>query len=178
MRPKYINGGFDMRAKLMTIGITAAAILLLALQASPQAIAQGNANKPAPAKKAKPAATKPAATAPAQTAAPAEKPAAAKKPVRRKKPKANAMAGVPSGVANCIKHLSQMAAKDPLIAYEGHPEEIVNNGLLWNDPKSKCSVGTDDGMRKKVADLASKWRMHDAAAVRSILQELEGMSPK
>src|SRR6185369_6055842 len=178
MRPKYINGGFDMRAKLMTIGITAAAILVLALQASPQAIAQGNANKQAPAKKAKPAATKPAATpAPAQAAAPAEKPAAAKKPVHRKKKPAG-MAGVPSGVANCIKHLSQMAAKDPLIAYEGHPEEIVNNGLLWNDPKSKCSVGSDEGMRKKVADLASKWRMHDAAAVRSILQELEGMSPK
>jgi len=162
----------------MTIGITAAAILVLALQASPQAIAQGNANKQAPAKKAKPAATKPAATpAPAQAAAPAEKPAAAKKPVHRKKKPAG-MAGVPSGVANCIKHLSQMAAKDPLIAYEGHPEEIVNNGLLWNDPKSKCSVGSDEGMRKKVADLASKWRMHDAAAVRSILQELEGMSPK
>lgn len=172
MRPKYINGGFDMRAKLMTIGITAAAILVLALQASPQAIAQGNANKPAPAKKAKPA-----ATAPAQAAAPAEKPAAAKKPVHRKKKPAG-MAGVPSGVANCIKHLSDMAAKDPLIAYEGHPEEIVNNGLLWNDPKSKCSVGSDDNMRKKVADLAGKWRMHDAAAVRSILQELEGMSPK
>ena len=167
-----------MRAKLMTIGITAAAILVLALQASPQAIAQGNANKPAPAKKAKPAATKPAATpAPAQAAAPAEKPAAAKKPVHRKKKPAG-MAGVPSGVANCIKHLSQMAAKDPLIAYEGHPEEIINNGLLWNDPKSKCSVGSDENMRKKVADLASKWRMHDAAAVRSILQELEGMSPK
>ena len=71
-----------------------------------------------------------------------------------------------------------MAAKDPLIAYEGHPEEVINNGLLWNDPKSKCSVGSDENMRKKVADLASKWRMHDAAAVRSILQELEGMSPK
>jgi hypothetical protein len=167
-----------MRAKLMTIGITAAAILVLALQASPQAIAQGNANKPAPAKKAKPAATKPANTAaPAQAATPAEKPAAAKKPVHRRK-KPAAMAGVPSGVANCIKHLSEMASKDPLIAYEGHPEEIINNGLLWNDPKSKCSVGSDENMRKKVADLAGKWRMHDAAAVRSILQELEGMSPK
>lgn len=164
-----------MRAKLMTIGITAAAILVLALQASPQAIAQGNANKPAPAKKAKPAATKPAPTTTPAAEAPAAKPAA-KKPVRRKKP--NAMAGVPSGVANCIQHLSQMAAKDPLIAYEGHPEEVINNGLLWNDPKSKCSVGSDENMRKKVADLASKWRMHDAAAVRSILQELEGMSPK
>jgi len=58
-----------MRAKLMMIGITAAAILVLALQASPQAIAQGNANKPAPAKKTKPAAAKPATPAPAQAAA-------------------------------------------------------------------------------------------------------------
>lgn len=166
-----------MRAKLITIGITAAVILVLALQASPQAVAQGNANKPAPAKKAKPAATKNANTAaPAQAATPAEKPAA-RKPVRRKK-KTTAMAGVPSGVATCIKHLSEMAAKDPLIAYEGHPEEIINNGLLWNDPKSKCSVGTDENMRKKVVELAGKWRMHDAAAVRSLLQELEGMAPK
>lgn len=165
-----------MKAKLMTIGITAAAILVLALQASPQAIAQGNANKPAPAKKAKPAATKPATAAtPAQAATPAEKPAAAKKPVHRKKKPAG-MAGVPSGVASCLKHLSEMAAKDPLIAYEGHPEEVINNGLLWNDPKSKCSVGSDENMRKKVAELASKWRMHDAAAVRSILQELESAS--
>jgi hypothetical protein len=166
-----------MRAKLIMLSITAAAIIALALQASPQAIAQGNANKPAPAKKAKPAATKNANTAaPAQAATPAAKPAA-KKPVPRKK-KPAAMAGVPSGVGTCIKHLSEMAAKDPLIAFEGHPEEIVNNGLLWNDPKSKCSVGTDENMRKKVFDLANKWRMHDAAAVRSILQELEGMSPK
>lgn len=167
-----------MRARLVTIGITAAAMIALALLASPQAIAQGNANKPAPAKKAKPAAAKNAnAAAPAAAATPAEKPAAAKKPVHRKKKPAT-MAGVPSGVGNCIKHLSEMAAKDPLIPYEGHPEDIVNNGLLWNDPKSKCSVGSDENMRKKVADLALKWRMHDAAAVRSILQELEGMAPK
>lgn len=168
-----------MRARLMTIGITAAAIIALALLASPQAIAQGNANKPAPAKKAKPAATKPPATAPAPAATPAatpaEKPAAAKKPVHRKKKPA--MAGIPSGVGSCIKHLSEMAAKDPLIAYEGHPEEVVNNGLLWNDPKSKC-YASDDAMRKKIADLVLKWRMHDAAAVRSILQELDGMAPK
>jgi hypothetical protein len=71
-----------------------------------------------------------------------------------------------------------MAAKDPLIPYEGHPSEVVNNGLLWNDPKSKCSVGSDENMREKVFDLASAWRMNDAAKVRSILQELEGMSPK
>lgn len=166
-----------MRTRLITLSITAAAIIALALQASTQAIAQGNANKAAPAKKAKPAATKNANTAaPAQAATTAAKPAAKKPAPHKKKPAA--MAGVPSGVGTCLKHLTEMAAKDPLIAYEGHPEEIVNNGLLWNDPKSKCSVGTDANMRKKVTDLAAKWRMHDAAAVRSILQELEGMSPK
>jgi hypothetical protein len=167
-----------MRAKLVTFGITAAAIVALVLQASPQAIAQGNANKAgAAAKKPKPAATKPVPPPPAQATAPAEKPAA-KKPVRRAKKKTMAMKGVPSGVGNCIKHLSQMASKDPLIAYEGHPEEIINNGLLWNDPKSKCSVGSDENMRKKVAELASAWRMKDASKVRSIVAELEAMAPK
>jgi hypothetical protein len=136
-----------MKSKLVTLGITALAIIALSLEASSQAVAQGNANKPAPAKKAKPAATKkntnappPPAPAPATAAAPATKPAP-KKVVHRKKP--NAMTGIPSGVANCVKHLSEMAAKDPPIPYEGHPSEIVNNGLLWNDPKSKCSVGSD-----------------------------------
>jgi len=166
-----------MKAKLVTFGITAVAIIALALQASSQAVAQGNANKPAPARKAKPAATKNANTAaPAPATTPAAKPAA-KKPVHRKK-KTNAMAGVPSGVSNCIKHISEMASKDPLIAFEGHPEEVVNNGLLWNDPKSKCSVGSDENMRKKIFELTTAWRMNDAAKVRSILQELEGMSPK
>jgi hypothetical protein len=153
-------------------GITAVAVLALSLEASPQAVAQ-NANKPAAPKKSKAAAAKPA-PAPTAAATPAEK-TAAKKPVRRKK-KTTAMKGVPSGVANCLKHLSEMAAKDPLIAYEGHPEEIINNGLLWNDPKSKCSIGSDESMRKKVAELASAWRMKDASKVRSIIGELEGMA--
>ena len=161
-----------MRSKLVMFGITAVAVLALSLEASPQAVAQ-NANKPAAPKKSKAAAAKPAAPAPTMGAS-AEKPAA-KKPVRRKK-KATAMKGVPSGVANCLKHLSEMAAKDPLIAYEGHPEEIINNGLLWNDPKSKCSIGSDESMRKKVAELASAWRMKDASKVRSIIGELEGMA--
>jgi hypothetical protein len=103
--------------------------------------------------------------------APAAKPAA-KKP-RRKAKKQMAMKGVPSGLPNCLKHLSEMASKDPLPAYEGHPEEIVNNGLLWNDPKSKCSIGSDENMRKKVAEMAKAWRMKDATTVRSILGELE-----
>ena len=175
-----------MRVKFVMFGFTAVTILALVLQASPQAIAQ-NANKPAPARKAKPAATKnknaaakPAAEKPAakKPAATGEKPVA-KKPVRKKKkPAAAAMKGVPSGVGNCIKHLSDMASKDPLISFEGHPEEIVNNGLLWNDPKSKCSVGSDENMRKKLFELTTAWRLKDAAKVRSLLQELESMSPK
>ena len=163
-----------MRSKLVMFGITAVAVLALSLEASPQAVAQ-NANKPAAPKKSKAPAAKPAPPAPTMAAS-AEKPAA-KKPVRRKK-KTTAMKGVPSGVANCLKHLSEMASKDPLIAYEGHPEEIINNGLLWNDPKSKCSIGSDESTRKKVAELASAWRMKDASKVRSIIGELEAMAPK
>jgi hypothetical protein len=173
-----------MRAKLVTFGFTAVAILALVFEASPQAIAQ-NANKPAPARKSKPADAKNKNAAPAAKSAEkpvAEKPAtekpAKKKPVRRKKKTATAMHGVPSGVGNCLKHLSEMASKDPLISFEGHPEEIVNNGLLWNDPKSKCSVGSDENMRKKLFDLTTAWRLKDAATVRSLLQELETMAPK
>lgn len=163
-----------MRVKLVTFGITAVAVVALVFQASAQAVAQGNANKPA--RRAKPAAAKNTnMAAPATSGAPAEKPA--RKPVRRAK-KPYAMKGVPSGASNCIKHLSEMASKDPLIAYEGHPEEIINNGLLWGDPKSKCSIANDENMRKKVSELANAWQMKDAAKVRSILQELESMSGK
>jgi hypothetical protein len=165
-----------MRAKLVTFGLTAVAILALVLQALPQAIAQGNANKPAPAKKAKQA--KPAPKPEAKPAAPAPPAAGGEmmaKPKPKPKPKRKAsmaMAGVPKGVPACIERLTKLAEKDPLINYDGHPSEIVNNGLLWNDPKSHCSVGSDDAMKKKVVDLADAWRRKDAAQVRSLLQEL------
>jgi hypothetical protein len=159
-----------MRVKLVTFCITVVATLALVVQASSQAVAQGNANKPAAKKKAPaaPAQAKPANAAPAASGETAAKP----KPKPRPKKKA-AMAGVPRGVPNCIKHLSQMAAKDPLIDYDGHPSEIVNNGLLWNDPKSHCSIASDEAMKKKVVDLATAWRKKDATQVRSILGELE-----
>src|SRR4029453_13599068 len=132
----------NMRVKLVTFGITAVATLALVVQASSsQAVAQGNANKPAAKKKAPPQA-KPANAAPAPATAPAT---TAEKPKPKPKKKATtAMAGVPRGVPNCIKHLSQMAAKDPLIDYFGHPSEIINGGLLWSDPKSHCSVTSDE----------------------------------
>jgi hypothetical protein len=170
----HINGGFYMRAKLVTFGFTAVATLALALQASPQAIAQGNANKPAAAKKKAPPPPKPAQAkpAPAPAAPAAGQPATAAKPKPKPKKKKAVMAGVPKGVPACIKHLTQMAAKDPLIDYDGHPSEIINGGLLWNDPKSQCSVAGDEAAKKKVLALADAWRRKDAAQVRSLLQEL------
>jgi hypothetical protein len=163
-----------MRAKLVTFGFTAAAILALVLQASSQAIAQGNADKPAASKKAPPPPPKPVQAKPAPAAPAAAEPAMAAKPKPKPKPKrkaANAMAGVPKGVPACIKHLTEMAAKDPLIDYDGHPSEIVNGGLLWNDAKSHCYVA-DEATRKKVVELAGAWRSKDAAKVRALLQEL------
>jgi len=160
-----------MRAKLVTFGITAVATLAMVVQASPQAVAQ-NSNKPAAKKKAPPPPPpKPVEAKPAPAAAAKTETAAKPKPKPKKK-KAAAMAGVPKGVPNCIKHLTQMAAKDPLIDYDGHPSEIINGGLLWNDPKSHCSVAGDEAMKKKVLELAAAWRRKDASQVRSLLGEL------
>jgi len=166
-----------MRIRIVILGLGLVIAAGLICEASAQAVAQ-NANKPA-AKKAKPAAkpaeAKPAAKpAEAKPAAPAAQPAAAAKPKPKPKRKAStAMAGVPKGVPACLKHLSQMAAKDPLIDYDGHPSEIINGGLLWGDPKSHCSVAGDDAMKKTVVQLAGAWRAKDAAKVRSLLAELE-----
>jgi hypothetical protein len=76
------------------------------------------------------------------------------------------------GVPACLEHLSKMAEKDPLIDYDGHPSEIINGGLLWNDPKSRCSIASDESTKKKVVELATAWRAKDASKVRSLLQEL------
>jgi len=95
-----------------------------------------------------------------------------------KKPKAKVMRGVPAGVPACLEHLSQMAATEPMTPYEGHPEEIINNGLLWNDAKSKCSIGTDPQLRLKVGNLAKAWRQKDAATVKSLLEEIKSAAPK
>ena len=166
-----------MRAKLVMFGFTAVAVLALVLQASPQAIAQGNANKPAAARKPQPAPTPAEAKpTPPPPAAGQATMAAKPKPKPKRKHKASmAMAGVPMGAPACIKHLTQMAEKDPLIDYDGHPSEIVNGGLLWNDPKSHC-YAADEATRKKVIELAGAWRSKDASKVRALLQELGGMA--
>ena len=97
----------------------------------------------------------------------------AAKPKASHKAKHPAMKGVPRGVGSCLDHLIKMAAADPLIPYEGHPSEIINNGLLWNDQHSNCSVGTDQGLRDKVAAVALAWNLKDAARVRALLEEVK-----
>jgi hypothetical protein len=162
-----------MRMRTVILGVSLVFGVGLMCEASAQAVAQ-NANKPAAARKAKPAKKAPEAKPAAAAATPTPQ-AAAEKPMAKPKPKRKAsmaMSGVPNGVPNCIKHLAKMAEKDPLINYDGHPSEIVNNGLMWNDPKSHCSIGSDDAMRKKVVELANAWRMKESATVRSLLAEL------
>lgn len=102
------------------------------------------------------------------------------KPPRPKRSRARGrvMRGIPKGVQACIDHLTEIASADPLVAYEGHPQQVVNNGLLWNDPKSKCSIGDDAKLRLKVSEMASAWQMKDAAKVRSLLQEIKSAAPQ
>jgi hypothetical protein len=80
-------------------------------------------------------------------------------------------------VAACIDRLIALAEKDPLLAYDKGPYAIINNGLLWDNPHSNCSVGNDPAMREKVFDLATAWQQKDAAKVRSSLQEIKSALP-
>jgi hypothetical protein len=101
----------------------------------------------------------------------------AQKP-RQRRGRGRMMRGVPKGVHACIDRLTEIASADPLAAYEGQPQEIVNNGLLWNDPKSRCSIGDDGKLRLKVSEMASAWQSKDAAKVRSLLQEIKSAAPQ
>ncbi len=96
----------------------------------------------------------------------------------RGRARARANTGVPTGVQNCIDALIEIAGNDPLVPYDGRPEEIVNNGLMWNDPKSKCSVGTDSALRLKLFNLSNAWRRNNASEVRSLLQEIKSSAPQ
>jgi hypothetical protein len=81
------------------------------------------------------------------------------------------------GPSDCVDWLISWAEKDPLINYEGKPEDTINNKLLWSDAKSKCYVGTDQGLRNKLLEVANAWRKKDAATVRSKLQEVKSSVP-
>jgi hypothetical protein len=91
---------------------------------------------------------------------------------RPRRRQGRAATGIPSGVENCLNRLATLAAADPLINYEGQPSNIINNGLLWNDPKSKCSLGDDAARRKQVFELSNAWRTKNAEQVRSILTSM------
>src|SRR5690349_16869889 len=132
-----------MRSKLLTLLMAVAVGGALAAESSVAAFAfQANANKPAAAAKPK-----------------------AKK---RKKPASHAMA-MPTDPQGCLNRLATLAAREPLPAYDGEPSRIINDGLLWAN--GKCTV-SDQAQRLKLADLANKWRMNDAAGVRASLQEM------
>lgn len=103
---------------------------------------------------------------------------APKKKAKRVKKAAPKGAQAATSPAGCVDQLIKLAEKDPLIDYEGRPEDIVNNKLLWNDPKSKCYVGGEQAMRNKLLELANTWRRKDAAAVRSMLQEIKSSVPQ
>jgi hypothetical protein len=149
-----------MKDKMMKVSMSLAVVVLLGVSAVANA---GNIQ----ADQMKPA-------EPAKTMAPKK----AKKKQKAKKPGAMAMTGVPKGVQACIDHLINMAGKESLPDYEGHPSEIINGGLMWNSPESKCSLGDNLDLRKKAADVSVAWRKKDAAAVRSLLQELKSAAPQ
>jgi len=164
-----------MRTKLFAMGLMAVVAALVAIGPAPGSVIgrqNANANKRAP--RAKTGSASKASNS--QTMAPAatgEKPKA-KKPAHRR-PKE--MTGVPSGVGNCISRLEQLASKEPMAPYEQGPDQIINNGLLWNDPHSKCSVGSDQGVRNKVFTLATAWQRKDADKVKETLADLKSSYP-
>lgn len=104
----------------------------------------------------------------------------AKKPRAKKKAGAQNMANapVPKGVQKCIDHLIEMANAEPMTPYEGHPQKVINEGLMWNDEKSNCSIGADQDLRMKVLKMSNAWKMKDAATVRSLLAEIKSAAPQ
>jgi hypothetical protein len=153
-----------MRVKFLTMGMTLAlAIALVAELSAVTALSQDNTNQTPP-----------------PTSTPQATEEKAKKPVRRRARRGGARSkrGVPTGVQNCIDRLIELATPDPLVAYDGQPSEIVNNGLMWNDPKSKCSVGADTSLRLKITNMATAWNQKEADKVRSLLQEIKSAAPQ
>ncbi|HJQ22707.1 MAG TPA: hypothetical protein VKA60_02250 [Blastocatellia bacterium] len=131
-----------MRSKLLTLFMAVAVVVALAAELSVTALAYQGN---------------------ANKAAPAKP-----KMKKRKKPAAH-VAAMPMTPQDCLNRLATLAAREPLPAYEGEPMKIINDGLLWST--GKCAV-TDQAQRLKLADLANKWRMKDAAGVRASLQEM------
>jgi hypothetical protein len=80
---------------------------------------------------------------------------------------------MPVGVKKAVMRLKELAGKDPLITYEGEPRYIINDGLLWDNKRSKCSVGNNPGMRLKLSKLATAWQQRDSQQVRALLDQVQ-----
>jgi len=163
-----------MKVKVLAMGLMAVIAAVVATGPAPRSVLarqNANANKRAP--RAKTGSATKASNSNAAPAATGEKPKA-KKPARRH-PKETV--GIPSGAGACVAKLEQLASKEPMTPYEKGPEQIINNGLLWNDPHSKCSVGSDQTVRSKVFAVATAWQQKDSAKVQSALADLKSSVP-
>ena len=164
-----------MRLKVFAMGLILVAAAVAAMGTAPRSVLarqNTNANKRAPRAKAG-SATKTTNSQAGAPAASTEKPKA-KKPARKH---AKEAVGIPSGAGACVAKLEQLASKEPLTPYEKGPEQIINNGLLWNDPHSKCSVGTDQSVRDKVFAVATAWQQKNSSGVQSALADLKSSVP-
>jgi hypothetical protein len=122
----------------------------LAIEVSPAAIkAQGNSNKASSGK--------------------------AMSHTRHKRGHAKGVVSIPNGAAACVEKLEQLAGSST--PFEEGPSKIINEGLLWNDARSKCSVGADQGLRKKIFDMATAWELKDMSKVQSILSDVKASLP-
>jgi hypothetical protein len=162
-----------MKLKVLATGLMVVAAAVVAMGPSPRsAMARQNANANRRAPRAKSGSATKASNS--QAAAPAATGEQPKKRVRRR-PKETV--GIPSGAAACVAKLEQLASKEPLTPYEKGPDQIINNGLLWNDPHSKCSVGSDQAVRNKVFTVVTVWQQKDAAKVKEALADLKTSLP-
>jgi hypothetical protein len=127
-----------------------ALLVALAVEVSPAAMAQGNSNSQGSSTKSS-------------------------GKMKHKRAHAKAAVGIPNGAAHCVAKLEQLAGSQA--QYEAGPSKIINEGLLWNDPKSKCSVGSDQALRNKILDLATAWQLKDWSKVQSLLPEIKSAVP-
>jgi hypothetical protein len=166
-----------MKVKVLTMGITVLAISAMLAGASIASVPGAqNANKSkASAGKAAPTAAKPAASS--GTTKPSSNTTTGAKKVVHRRVHHPAEAGIPSGGPGaCVDRLSKLAEKDPLMAYEGEPSKIIDEGLLWNDPRSKCAI-SDPGQRDKVFAVATAWQEKNGDQLRSLLSDLKSALP-
>jgi hypothetical protein len=164
-----------MKAKVFAMGlIVVAALMVAAGPATRSVLARQNANANKRAPRGKTGSASKASNSQAATAAATGEQPKPKKPARKHPKEA---VGIPSGAGACVAKLEQLASKQPLTPYEKGPEQIINNGLLWNDPHSKCSVGSDQAVRNKVFAVATAWQQKDSGKIQGALAELKSSLP-